>query len=294
MSSDPRLNTFISGEKNPDTKVQIVGFPSDEGVARNGGRTGASAAPSRIYKQLLRLTPHAGYAKNHIDLLQKTFGFHELNCSGDVETDQEHLGDEIGSVLKEKNIPIILGGGHETSYGHFLGYVADDQPVSIINVDAHADVRNLKKGKAHSGSPFRQAIVHPSGICSSYSVFGLNPASVSQDHFTYVNRNGTALYERDTTRKAVLSHLSGKTGSIMVTMDMDAVNQAQAPGVSAPNASGIASDLWLELAFEFGKHPGVTSFDLCEVNPEYDRDDQTVKLAALTIWYFLLGVSLRD
>jgi len=76
-------------------------------------------------------------------------------------------------------------------------------------------------------------------------------------------------------------------------MDMDAVKQADAPGVSAPNALGIKKEDWLQLAYGFGKHPKVTSFDLSEVNPEFDRDNQTVKLAALTVWYFLLGVALR-
>ncbi|MGF1669348.1 MAG: arginase family protein, partial [Balneolaceae bacterium] len=58
-------------------------------------------------------------------------------------------------------------------------------------------------------------------------------------------------------------------------------------------ASGLSKHLWLDLAFEFGRQPGVTSFDLCEVNPLYDIDSRTSRLAALTIWYFLLGLSCR-
>jgi formiminoglutamase len=41
------------------------------------------------------------------------------------------------------------------------------------------------------------------------------------------------------------------------------------------------------------KQEKVSSFDLCEVNPVYDRDMKTVRLAALTVWYFLFGLSMR-
>jgi formiminoglutamase len=189
---------------------------------------------------------------------------------------------------------MILGGGHETAFGHFLGYAKSELSVNIINIDAHADVRELKNGKAHSGSPFRQAVEHQSRRCKSYNVYGLNPASVSADHLAYVSKQGDAVFEQSISVDAILNRLNlFDEESIMVTMDMDAVRQADAPGVSAPNASGISKDDWLKLSYGFGNHPKVTSFDLCEVNPEFDRDNQTVKLAALTVWYFLLGVALR-
>jgi formiminoglutamase len=79
----------------------------------------------------------------------------------------------------------------------------------------------------------------------------------------------------------------------MVTFDMDAVDQSQAPGVSAPCANGLPSDLWLTAAYLAGRNEQVTSFDLSELNPRHDRDSQTAKLAALTIWNFLLGLSER-
>jgi arginase family enzyme len=109
-----------------------------------------------------------------------------------------------------------------------------------------------------------------------------------------VNKQGDAVFEQSVSVDAILNRLNlFEEDSIMVTMDMDVVFQADAPGVSAPNASGVGREDWLKLAYGFGNHPKVTSFDLSEVNPQFDRDNQTVKLAALTVWYFLLGVALR-
>jgi formiminoglutamase len=294
MNNDPRLKDFIKPTSNKESAVQLIGFPSDEGVKINGGRPGASKAPSLIFDQLQKFTPHAHWFKNHTELLNSTAGLNIIECSGDLENDQKLLGESVASCLGAGVIPVIIGGGHETSFGHFLGYTESDNPVHIINIDAHTDVRPLKAGKAHSGSPFRQALEDPSGLCKSYNVFGLNPASVSQEHLNFVKSSGLALFESELRLENVRRWFD-KAGdrNIMVTMDMDTVQHSEAPGVSAPNPSGISKELWLKLAFEFGKQPNVISFDLCEVNPEFDRDDQTVKLAALTIWKFLLGVALR-
>ncbi|MDZ7758217.1 formimidoylglutamase [Rhodohalobacter sp.] len=290
---DPRLRDFI-GKNSSIPKARLIGFPSDEGVKINGGRPGASKAPKLIFEELLKLTPHPIHFDKHIKSLERTESLNLLECSGDLSADHKRLGKSTASSLSDQVLPVILGGGHETAFGHFLGYAKSELPVNIINIDAHADVRELKKGKAHSGSPFRQAVEHQSGICKSYNVYGLNPASVLVDHLAYVQNRGEAVFEQSFSVDAILNRLNlFDENSIMVTMDMDAVRQADAPGVSAPNASGITKEDWLKLAYGFGNHPKVTSFDLCEVNPEFDRDNQTVKLAALTVWYFLLGVSLR-
>ena len=292
-NKDLRLKDFI-GKNVTKPKVHLIGFPSDEGVKINGGRPGACKAPRLIFEELIKLTPHPVHFDRHIKLLERTEGLTLLECSDDLPADQENLGKSTASSISDQVLPVILGGGHETAFGHFLGYVNSDLPVNIVNIDAHTDVRDFKNGKAHSGSPFRQAVEHQSGLCKSYNVYGLNPSSVSVDHLAYVRNQGDAVFDQSFSAEAVLNRINlFDERSIMITMDMDAVKQADAPGVSAPNALGIKKEDWLQLAYGFGKHPKVTSFDLSEVNPEFDRDNQTVKLAALTVWYFLLGVALR-
>ncbi len=293
--SDKRLRDFIKPKREIEhPAVQLISFPSDEGVIRNGGRRGAAQSPEFILDQLLNLTPHPAYYQRHIDLLSTVSFGDPVSCSRDVEADQATLGKMVGDAFNNNILPVIIGGGHETSFGHFLGYVEVNKRVTILNIDAHADVRPLKNGKAHSGSPFRQALEHPSRLCISYNVFGLNPSSVSLEHYNYVNENGKAVFKSDVNSTMVqnfLDHVNPKT--VMATMDMDVVCQSEAPGVSAPNSSGITGSVWLKCAFELGKNQAVRSFDLCEVNPVHDRDNQTIKLAAHAIWYFLLGLSFR-
>ena len=65
---------------------------------------------------------------------------------------------------------------------------------------------------------------------------------------------------------------------MMSLFDIDAVDQAQAPGVSAPATGGLYAALWLEAAYQAGRSPRVTSCDLVELCPPHDRDGQTARV----------------
>jgi formiminoglutamase len=81
--------------------------------------------------------------------------------------------------------------------------------------------------------------------------------------------------------------------AMLVTFDLDAVDQSAAPGVSAPTVGGLDPSLWLKAAYEAGRCPRVTSIDLVEYNPAYDVDRRTARLAALTVWHILRGLAER-
>ncbi|SRR6056297_311832 len=289
---DPRISDLI--EKSTGPGIDLIGFPSDEGVERNGGRIGASEAPEFIAEAFYKLTPHPAYYDIHKKLISSSQRLQIVPKTTSMENHQKALGIKVAKSLQAGRYPVILGGGHETALGHFLGYTQQMESVSIVNIDAHADVRPFKNGKAHSGSPFRQAWEHPSGKLDEYFVLGLNPASCAVQHLQFVSDCGGYGFESQLSVKQVEKTLHEvESPQIMATMDMDVVKQGEAPGVSATNASGISSTLWLEIAQLFGKHPRVTSLDISEVNPRFDQDQATIKLAALTVWKFSLGLAMR-
>lgn len=294
---DPRIGHLLSqdGAEDLNPKAVLVGFTSDEGVQRNGGRPGASEAPDEIRRHLYKMTPDTEQGESFSKLTKQLVDLGDMKITGDLAADQHNLGKLLAEYLEQGVIPIILGGGHETAFGHFLGYVEAGLPTSIFNLDAHTDVRPLKNGKPHSGSPFRQAMEHESRCAKNYMVAGLQPHSVAKSHLSYIEEKGGHCLFREETNITSISSLFHRHESdrLMITFDMDAVDQAFAPGVSAPCSNGLHPDLWLTAAYLAGKNEQVTSFDLSEVNPEYDRDAQTARLAALTIWHFLLGLSQR-
>lgn len=290
---DLRLGHWLV-QQNKVPRVALIGFPSDAGVKRNGGRPGAALAPDAIREMLYRLTPDARNYTAFCDLIAAASDLGNVQVTGDVDKDQQHLGDALAPLLLQETIPIVIGGGHETAFGHFLGYAKSRQPVQIVNVDAHADVRPLKNGKAHSGSPFFQALEYGEGVCLGYTVLGLSPVSVAQTHTRYLSDKGCTFHWRDELDLPFLqAWFAGLQRPTMVTLDMDVVHQAEAPGVSAPAADGIPLNLLYEAAYLAGKSPFVRSLDLVEVNPRVDKDLQTTRAAAVTLWYFLCGLTER-
>lgn len=310
--TDPRLGHLIVRREGPGGPVTsdsptppeggpraaILGFPSDEGVRRNRGRPGAAAAPARIREALYSMTPDGaspGESGALGELLRRTEDVGDLEVSGEVTRDQEALGRVVASYLGEDVFVVVLGGGHETAFGHFLGYAAADRAVRIVNVDAHPDVRPWEADRPHSGSPFRQALLHPSGACRGYTVVGLGRHCTAAAHRRFLDRQGARwLWREEVDRTALEEIFSGlEDEPAMVSLDLDAVDRAHAPGVSAPATDGLSPEAWLAAAELAGRSPSVASVDVVEMNPRYDRDGATASLAALTVWRLLRGVASR-
>lgn len=293
---DPRIGHLLATSlaDGASPLAVIVGFPTDEGVRRNGGRLGAQGGPGAIRKALYNLTPNVKYPEQFLSLIRRVRDVGDIPVTGNLEHDQEILGEFIGEQLRNETVPIILGGGHETAFGHFLGYVRAERPHRIINIDAHPDVRPLVDGRAHSGSPFYQALTHEGQLCLRYSVIGLLPQSTSEHHCRFIKENGGSYLFRDEVGRESLIHtLSERGESVMMTFDLDALEQSHAPGVSAPAVDGLDVTTWLTMAEQAGADSKVTSLDIVELNPNFDIDNRTAKIAAMTAWRFLTGLAQR-
>jgi len=295
MLPDPRLAQLLGTALRPDepARAVVVGFPCDEGVRRNGGRPGAADGPAAIRAALGRLTPDALDPDRFGDVVTRTRDLGDVAPSGDLEADQRRLGALLAPHLAAGAFGIVLGGGHETAYGHFLARAALGRPVRVLNWDAHADVRELRDGRAHSGSPFRQMLEHPAGLCERYVVAGLQPHSVAHAHLEYVRDHGAAHFRQELAGPADVDAIVAEARPTLVSFDLDAVDRAHAPGVSAPAADGLSVAVWLRAAFLAGRTSDVRSVDVVELSPPHDRDGQTAALAALTVWQLLRGLATR-
>lgn len=292
-AEDPRVGQLLGHAAEP--VAALIGFPSDEGVRRNGGRPGAAAGPREIRRWLYRLTPDAEQAAASRALLERTVDLGDVAVTGDLERDQELLARVVAGQLDRGRVPVILGGGHEVAYGHFLGHVVAGRRVAILNWDAHADVRAVIDGRSTSGTPFRQALEHPSGGCLGYRVFGLQPHAVAAAHVRWLEeRGGTALFREHVDGATAARAFDACSADTLVSFDLDAVDGASAPGVSAPATGGLGVELWLAAAESAGACARVRSCDVAELNPRHDPDGRTARLAALTVWRFLRGLARRQ
>lgn len=304
-ADDPRLGEIVlfwKGEPlafRPGQPV-LIGFPQDEGVRRNQGRTGSARAPEEIRRFFYRLTPGDADGGGLATLGLVDLG--NVRVSADLEQSQQALAEVVASMLAGGAVPIVLGGGHETAYGTFLGYVEAGRAVSLINLDAHLDVRPCLDGLGHSGSPFRQALEHlgqphPGSV---YACLGAQPHAVSRNHVKYVQQRGGKVLWAEEIRGQLVSafqeeceHFLKLGCPIHVSLDADVVQVSEMPGVSAPNSAGLSGSELFDLLEQAGRTSGVASLDLVEINPELDRDGQSARWGALALWHFLRGLSVR-
>jgi formiminoglutamase len=303
---DPRLANVIERWRGDAAALRpgravLVGFPVDEGVRRNGGRVGAADAPNEVRKWLIRLTPRDGASGTDLGP-EPPLDAGNIRPGPGLEGSQVALGEIVAGLLTRGAVPVVIGGGHETAYGHFLGYAQAGKSVGIVNLDAHLDVRSWSDGLGHSGSPFRQAMEHSSQAFQgrNYVCLGAQSHSVSHAHFAYaVERGARVAWCEDVRNRLVetfaseVHRLARDQCQIYVTVDADVVAQADVPGVSAPNPSGLAGAEVLRLARTAGRMPAIASFELVEINPRLDRDGQSARWGALVIWQFLMGLADR-
>jgi formiminoglutamase len=305
-ADDPRLGEIVEfwtgdpASLRPGRAV-LLGFPQDEGVRRNKGRPGAAEAPAEIRRCLHRLTPWDG--ETNVDLSPTPpLDLGNLRIDEDLEQTQAHLGEIVAALLERGAVPIVLGGGHETAYGVYLGYVATGRPVGIVNIDAHLDVRPLIDGLGDSGSPFRQVLEHPTCPLAGerYVCLGAQPGSVGREHWQYARDRGSVIGWCDEVRGSLVERLAREAKrlaadgcGVHLTLDADAVRAADVPGVSAPNPTGLAGEEVIAAARWAGQSPHVAGLDLVEINPRFDRDAQSARWAALVIWNFLIGLRSR-
>ena len=283
---------IINSEEDIDltnTDIAILGYACDEGVRRNRGRIGANEGPKAIRERLAKLPIHF---EN-----KKVTDLGDVICvDDDMESSQEMFSNKISHLLNNKIFPIAIGGGHDMSYGHFMGIRnvvkhTNKNRIGIINFDAHFDLRPVE-GRGNSGTPFSQ-ILDEADNEVQYFAIGIQQQSNTKELFEISKNNSNISYAINydcesssaelNALKQRLNPFINNVDYLYVTIDMDGFSSAYAPGVSAPSPLGFTPYFVFKmLSFLFDTNK-VISFDVAELNPSLDRDNITANLAAKII-----------
>ena len=266
---------------------------------RNNGRPGAKEGPSCIRENLRNLAVHFSSLEMILDL-------GDVICDNeDLESSQEELAQIISTLRRLSKIPIVLGGGHETAWGHFLGLKKDllSSKLGIINFDAHFDLRTADATHpASSGTPFFQA----ASLCQSinqdfnYAAVGIEEFSNTKYLFDKAKELKTLVIKRKefdftqglSIKKRLLEFLE-KQEKIYLSICLDVFSSSYAPGVSAPNPFGLNPREFVPLLKLIIESKKVIAFDLVELSPCYDESGKSQKLSALLVNEALHFLSLN-
>ncbi len=291
---------LIDMEKDPvlkDVDFAILGYVCDEGVRRNRGRIGADKGPEAIRERLAKLPMHFDG--------KKVADVGDIVCvDDDLEACQKLFSTHITNLIQQKIFPIAIGGGHDMSYGHFMGIwnslnSNSKKKIGIINFDAHFDLRPVEN-RSNSGTPFNQIIsdLNKKGESVDYFAIGIQQQSNTKELFEIAKDDHIhyAINYDCESSKAELEALKNKllpfiedNNDVDVTIDLDGFSSAYAPGVSAPSPLGFTPYFVFKMLSFLFDTKKVISFDIAELNPSLDRDKLTASLAAKIIDFAILN-----
>lgn len=278
-------------EANVLPGVAVLGFACDEGIRRNGGRVGAAAGPLALRSMLSNLP-----VLNESPL----YDAGDVACAdGDLESAQLRYAEQMAQLLDAGHLPVGLGGGHEIAFATYQGLARHllhgsratrPSRVAIINLDAHFDLRKQEQGS--SGTPFLQAIEHAAqhGLALEYFCLGVSASANTRLLFHTADEH--AVYYRHDDELTLLS-LSQQLDAlqtrlhavdvIYLSICLDVLPAAMAPGVSAPSARGLPMEVIEPLLASIAATGKVAVVDVAELSPPLDRDNSTARVAARLI-----------
>ncbi|MBH0154951.1 formimidoylglutamase [Fictibacillus sp. 5RED26] len=229
---------------------------------------------------------------------------------GDIEmhvTDLFTSQSRIHSVLKDIGAQhrdacvITLGGDHSVSAGAIKAFQETRGRVGIIQFDAHFDLRNTEDGGPSNGTPFRQLIENGVITGDQLVQIGIRDFSNGKLYHDYAKDHGVTVHTMgDVKRSGLLSllqksvdQLKQTTDNIYISLDMDVLDQAFAPGCPAIGPGGLDSDSLIEGIQYLAQEPSVKGMDIVEIDPTLDFRNMTSRLAAYIIIQFTLFYTKR-
>ena len=287
------IATFMRTQRHevtPDLEIALVGVPFDIGVNyRSGARQGPSAVreASRLIRRVHSTSGIAPYdlcnvadvgdaPVNPIDLMRSIAMIEEF----------------FAKLHAVGALPLAIGGDHTVPLP-ILRAIAKKQPVGVFQIDSHADTLDtLADTKINHATTFRRGVEE--GLINPKRVIqiGLRGSRFSPDDIKWGQDQGfTCLtideYERmgrDAVVKKIREVLG--TGPTYMTIDIDGIDPAWAPGTGVPEIGGLTPrDVQVLIRSLQGMH--LVGGDICEVAPCFDPTGITAITAANLMWEML-------
>ncbi|MDT0294955.1 formimidoylglutamase [Mesonia ostreae] len=196
------INYISSFEELEHTaaKYVIFGVPEDIGIRANQGKPGASSTWEPFLKAFLNIQHNSYNANNCVvlgnikteELQQKAEHVEDPKLLGEMLPEiDDMLSEVVQKIVSLQKVPIIIGGGHNNSYGNIKGCSkALEKPIDVLNIDAHTDLRTTNF--RHSGNGFSYA--KKEGFLNHYALVGIHQNYTPRYIFDMMNEDKTISY----------------------------------------------------------------------------------------------------
>jgi len=263
--------------------IALIGIPYDGGATyRSGPRFGPrhvrdQSAIIRPWNPVLNVNP---FEKKRIG----DFGDLSINPLS-IEDTFQRISSQLDDVLKAGARTVCVGGDHSILLPILRSVHKRFGPVGLIQFDAHNDTWGGYFGSPHShGTPVRRAVEEGLIVGKDVLQIGLRGQVYEKEDFDFGRKHGFKVVTSEEFHRDGVSlmkrHLK-KLGRrpVYVTLDIDVVDPAFAPGTGTPQVGGFSSAQILELVRSL-RGLNIVGCDVVEVSPPYDTGEITSLLAA--------------
>ncbi len=186
----------------------------------------------------------------------------EANKEGPKAVIKE-LKEAVGKIIEDKKFPVIIGGDHSISLGPVLSFYERDLPFTVVQFDAHTDLRDEYEGTRYGHASVARRISEYANIIQ----VGIRSTSREELKFLSISNNISILKAKEFNLEALSSLIDKAKEHIYITLDVDVFDPSIIPSVGTPEPGGLnfqeVSDA-LKLITEKKK---VIGFDVVELAP---------------------------
>jgi formiminoglutamase len=255
--------------------------------------SGASFAPDAIRRCLNSFTTYNIEEETDISS-QKIIDFGDIAMHPtSIEECHQRIYQATKEITEAQAAPltIILGGDHSITTSTVKAIKETRGTVGIIQLDAHHDLRNTEDGGPTNGTPFRRLIEGGHLKGEHLIQIGIRNYSNAKAYHDYAIENGVTVYTMKDVRQrgiteliqSALTHLEDRVDTIYLSVDMDVLDQAYAPGCPAIGPGGMDPDTLTQAVKQAIQHPKVQTMDIVEIDPTLDIRDMTSRIASLLV-----------
>lgn len=190
----------------------------------------------------------------------------------------------IDAILKDKKFPVMLGGEHSVSVGAFRAIAKHYETFSILQLDAHSDMRD-----EYEGSPFNHACVMARGkdITPSVAQVGIRSTAIEEKHNIDPERIFYAHDIKENGDSTWMYEVSQKLhDNVYITIDLDVLDPAYMPSTGTPEPDGLSYREVLTFLKLINERHNIVGLDVVELCPN-DANKAPDFLAAKLIYQIL-------
>jgi len=263
------------------SKAVIIGLPMDYTVSL---RPGARFGPQQIRNISIGLELYSPYQDKSLEkIAYYDSGDLELPFGNTVES-LNRMEDVARKVFTDRKFPLFLGGEHLVSLPLIKACVENYPELVVFHFDAHTDLREQYYGEENSHATVMRKVAD---LLKEKSLYQFGIRSGIKEEFEYAKEN-THLYldEIFPALNQAVSAVKGKP--VYISLDIDVLDPAYAPGTGTPEPGGCTSREILQAILTM-KDLNVVGMDLVEVAPAYDQTERTAILGAKIVREALLA-----